>query len=353
MRQFSLKRGAERARLSLDGEAIVVDHGRGAERMAHRSRATAARKFEALIAAYLAQGWALETSFEPAPVVEEPEPVYDPTRDAPPLPRDPRYEMREGDSSLVLETREPVGRAAFVQQLRTLTPRRVDFQGPHSAAWIAALAPLSCTSLVCDVPWDTVTRQTYAVDLGDLGALLRAAPSALRAWFSGQQRATQLAHPYLEILHAMANPLDPTVLEALTRAKLPALRTLALGLGFDAPPDEGALHALTTLLERPRFELRELHLGGLVGIETWVARIAESPLARSLRRLSLPYGSVSDEDALVQVLTKAMGRFVAIEQLSLSLDDVSLPAVDAICALHPAVSPDDASAVLPAGYARW
>lgn len=214
-------------------------------------------------------------------------------------------------------------------------------------AWTDALGTtdLPFRSLIFDTYWETLTRQQEH-SLGDLALTVARAPSLERLFVSGDVHLSPLEHSSLQELYLLGDPLDASVLKALSRSTLPRLHTLVLCVRQESGDEHDALLA-KSLCRLEASALREVYFYGVARpLELAIQLVRGMP---SLRSLGVE-GSLYEED-LEALEEDELASLSGLEVLELDLDGCELPAP--VAARLPNVRETDRDRVLPSTYERW
>ena len=144
---------------------------------------------------------------------------------------------------------------------------------------------------------------------------------------SPRVRLASLVHPRLErLLLSMRHGFDPALIEALARARLPALRELHLFLGPLGSTRVGAAQALVhAAISNPRLAegegLRILSLYASELSPSFYAALAESPQLTGLIELRLAYSTI--RDAHLPALRALFARAPQLQHVDLSRNYLS------------------------------
>lgn len=177
-----------------------------------------------------------------------------------------------------------------------------------------------------DAHFQTVTRQRQNL-CGPIDELLAGLPRLERMFLTGDlQLDNPVTHDELAELYLLADPLSPALLGNLARCQFPALELLGLKLRSDAPaPPVEAVVAALHGLHAPN--LRIVELDGADDLTALLAALAERPLPPSWDTLRA-YGTIRDEDALLELLASKAHVFSALGEFGLPLGDISWAAAD-------------------------
>lgn len=221
---------------------------------------------------------------------------------------------------------------------------------PPSVYWakVAQAAPklTSLTDLfVGDIPQEEC--EISWISLGDVGPLISALPSLRHVWVraSGEaMRLSSLRHPGLRHLTIQSGGLSQRVIDDLTTAELPDLRSLVLWLGDGGYGNDIDPATLPALLSRfPKL----LHLGlqNAEEHDTVLEAVIGHPVLRQLKSLDLSMGTLTDRGAR---LLLDSGVLPTLAHLNLRhhyiTDPELLAALRAACPrinLDEAMEPDD------------
>lgn len=265
------------------------------------------------------------------------------------------YELSESDGRAKVRfqegTNDATAYAPLVDDLARSTCGSVHLFSEIGASprgtWTAALGTtdLPFRNLIFDTYWETLTRQQEH-SLGDLALTLARAPALERLFVSGGVHLTPLEHSSLRELYLLGDPLDASVLKALSRSTLPRLDTLVLCLGQESNEDHDAL-LLKSLRRLAAPALGEVYLYGVVRpLELAV------PLARGMPSLrSLGVQGPLYEKELEALEEDALASLAGLEVLELDLDGCELPAP--VAARLRNVRETNRDRVLPSAYERW
>jgi len=175
------------------------------------------------------------------------------------------------------------------------------FQSP-AAHWekLAEAGPrlTSLTDLFLgDVPQEE--SEISWIAMGDVGPLLSAIPSLQHAWVraSGEElRLSSLRHAGLRHLTVQTGGLSQRVIDDLTTAELPELRSLVLWLGHGGYGNDIDPATLPALLSRfPR--LVHLGLQNAEEHDAVLESVIAHPVLRQLKSFDLSMGTLSDRGA--------------------------------------------------------
>ena len=185
----------------------------------------------------------------------------------------------------------------------------------------------------CEISW---------ISLGDVGPLVSALPSLRHVWVraSGEaMRLSSLRHGGLRHLTIQSGGLSQRVIDDLTTAELPELRSLVLWLGDGGYGNDIDPATLPALLSRfPRL----LHLGlqNAEEHDTVLEAVIGHPVLRQLKSLDLSMGTLTDRGAR---LLLESGVLATLSHLNLRHHYITDPALlTALRAACPAVNLDEA-----------
>ena len=174
----------------------------------------------------------------------------------------------------------------------------------------------SVERLVVHTPYLSMRRQA-GLELGDVSYVVSKLPNLKFALLVGGFDAVEFESSTLEELHILSDPMHSSVLSALSKANLPALHTLSLGLAVFADPDPETEAALDDFLNSDALPaLKNLSIEGAEVPEDVLEKVAQSPLAARLEVLHIP-DEFEDDDATTAVLND---NTAALSHLRLELD---------------------------------
>lgn len=184
----------------------------------------------------------------------------------------------------------------------------------------------------CEISW---------ISLGDVGPMISAIPSLLHVWVraNGEElRLSSLRHPGLRHLTIQSGGLSQRVVDDLTAAELPALRSLVLWLGDGGYGNDIDPATLPALLSRFP-DLVHLGLQNAEEHDTVLEAVITNPVLRQLKSLDLSMGTITDRGAR---LLLESGVLATLSHLNLRhhyiTDPELLAALRAAC---PAVNLDE------------
>ncbi len=185
-------------------------------------------------------------------------------------------------------------------------------------------------SQVLDLPLDQ-----HDLKYGSLTHIFDAMPELQRAFVNGDVAFRPFQHSALVELYLQSDPIRTTTVKALGACSLPALRNLGVKLYEEDDsecPVETCAITLSTL-DAPCLEW--LRVQGIEDIACFLETYLRGGVPSSLHTLRLE-GEISDEDALLDVLTRHADVLRRLRNLSLPLlDEVSLCAVERVKEILP------------------
>jgi hypothetical protein len=222
------------------------------------------------------------------------------------------------------------------------------------APWCEALATAGSeqlTSFVVDTYFQPLTRQA-SVYCGDLTAVFRSCPALRFAYVIGCASLEELAHPRLEDLTLMAEPMTVATLRAVLAGHLPNLARLALGLAYEQSPASGVDAALLAALGTHGLpKLTELHIASPEDAGNLLDGLASSKLLSQLRVLSIQGDVFEDEDRGLAILEEHRAALSKLDRLYLPLEDVMGLGDDELAAMIPGLrGTDELAAFAPSRY---
>jgi hypothetical protein len=283
----------------------------------HDSEETASREFARWLARVSAEGWDLDPEFSPNPAAIEQPYGFEPMSEAKRLWRKARrteedllvvdlgrLQARGGDSP-VATAEHPVWMEVW-EQLQAANPEKLRITGASSL--LTDPLPPGSIDACLEVELGKPLARTAADDHGDLATVLNAMPSLTSMVASGTFWLTEVEHGTLQSLALAGEPLSTQVLSSLSRATMPALRSLSLRLSWDEDADEGTLKSLTKIIKSPTGQgLEELTVEGGVYPEEVLAAVLEAQ-PKGLKRLTLR-DEFSDVEGAIDLLKKNEALF--------------------------------------------
>ncbi|MDB4998632.1 MAG: hypothetical protein JWM74_6064 [Myxococcaceae bacterium] len=220
--------------------------------------------------------------------------------------------------------------------------------------WCSALATLGSnelTSLVVDTYFQPLTRQA-SVYCGDVTALFRSCPMLRFAYVIGCASLEELAHPRLEDLTLMGEPITVATLRAVLRGPSPNVSRLALGLAYEQSPAPGVDAALLDALGAHGLpKLTELHVASPEDAAALLDGLARSKVLSQLRVLSIQGDVFEDEERGLAILEEHRAALSKLERLYLPLEDVMGLGDEELAAMIPGLrGTDELEAFAPSRY---